>query len=40
MHLLTFLELRKPGPVFRALVIAAQGIFFNAYFLVYMISPK
>jgi hypothetical protein len=25
MHLLTFMELRKPGPLFRAAVIGAQG---------------
>ncbi|GIL43101.1 hypothetical protein Vafri_893, partial [Volvox africanus] len=40
MHLLTFFELRKPGPLFRAAVIAAQGVFFNAYFLTYLLSPR
>ncbi|GIL99348.1 hypothetical protein Vretimale_4533 [Volvox reticuliferus] len=40
MHLLTFFELRKPGPLFRASVIAAQGVFFNAYFLAYLLSPR
>jgi hypothetical protein len=30
MHLLTFLKLREPGPLFRAAVILAQGVFFNA----------
>lgn len=25
MHLLTFLELRKPGPVFKAMVVCGQG---------------
>ncbi len=33
MHLLTFFELRKPGPLFRAMVVMAQGVFFNLYFL-------
>ncbi|KXZ49990.1 hypothetical protein GPECTOR_18g146 [Gonium pectorale] len=40
MHLITFMELRKPGPLFRAAVIAAQGVFFNAYFLAYLLSPR
>lgn len=40
MHLLTFLKIRQPGPVFRAMVIVAQGVFFNAYFVAYLISPK
>lgn len=37
---LTFLTLRDPGPVFRAMVILAQGVFFNAYFVAYLLSPK
>lgn len=40
MHLLTFLSLRKPGYLFRGLVILAQGVMANAYFLAYLISPK
>jgi hypothetical protein len=40
MHLITFLELRKPGPLFRAAVIGAQGVFFNAYFLAYLLAPR
>lgn len=40
MHLLTFFEIRKPGPLFRAMVILAQGVFFNAYFLAYLMSPR
>eukprot|EP00877_Chromochloris_zofingiensis_P012107 jgi/Chrzof1/714/Cz01g26020.t1 len=40
MHLLTFLELRKPGPLFRGMVILAQGVAFNAYFIAYLLSPK
>ncbi|KAM7256816.1 hypothetical protein ACFE04_012557 [Oxalis oulophora] len=40
MHLMTFLELSKPKWYERAIVIAVQGVFFNAYFLGYIISPK
>lgn len=40
MHLLTFLELKKPSPLFRFFVIITQGIFFNSYFLLYLLSPK
>ncbi|CAM8880728.1 unnamed protein product [Rhodiola kirilowii] len=40
MHLMTFMEVAKPKWYERALVIAVQGVFFNAYFLGYLISPK
>ncbi|KAI9124994.1 hypothetical protein K1719_003610 [Acacia pycnantha] len=40
MHLMTFMEVSKPRWYERALVIAVQGVFFNAYFLGYMMSPK
>eukprot|EP01025_Chloroclados_australasicus_P013971 TRINITY_DN16537_c0_g1_i1.p1 TRINITY_DN16537_c0_g1~~TRINITY_DN16537_c0_g1_i1.p1 ORF type:complete len:365 (-),score=25.65 TRINITY_DN16537_c0_g1_i1:500-1471(-) len=40
MHLLTFLKLRDPGPIFRGFVILSQGIFFNTFFLAYLVSPK
>ncbi|CAM9371826.1 unnamed protein product [Pylaiella littoralis] len=40
MHLLTFLKLKKPGPVFRFAVMISQGIMYNAFFLSYLISPK
>ena len=39
MHLLTFLELKKPGPFMRLSVLLAQGIFFNGFFLAYLVSP-
>ncbi|CAF1077509.1 unnamed protein product [Adineta steineri] len=39
MHLLTFLELRNPGWIFRAFVLLGQGVFFNAFFVTYLISP-
>ncbi|AQK73855.1 alternative oxidase AOX1 precursor [Zea mays] len=40
MHLMTFMEVAKPKWYERALVLAVQGVFFNAYFLGYLISPK
>ncbi|XP_028755990.1 ubiquinol oxidase 2, mitochondrial [Neltuma alba] len=40
MHLMTFMEVSKPRWYERALVIAVQGVFFNAYFLGYLMSPK
>ncbi|KAE9606974.1 putative ubiquinol oxidase (non-electrogenic) [Lupinus albus] len=40
MHLMTFMEVAKPKWYERALVISVQGVFFNAYFLGYLLSPK
>ncbi|XP_027360032.1 ubiquinol oxidase 1, mitochondrial isoform X1 [Abrus precatorius] len=40
MHLMTFMEVAKPKWYERALVITVQGVFFNAYFLGYLLSPK
>ena len=40
MHLLTFLEARKPGPVMKGLVWLTQGIFFNFFWVAYLISPR
>ncbi|KAI8547194.1 hypothetical protein RHMOL_Rhmol07G0176300 [Rhododendron molle] len=40
MHLMTFIEIAKPQWYERALVFAVQGVFFNAYFLAYLASPK
>lgn len=39
MHLLTFLTVAKPNLLTRALVLAAQGVFYNAFFLTYLVSP-
>jgi len=39
MHLLTFLQLRHPGPVFRAAVISTQVVFTLGFTLAYLISP-
>jgi hypothetical protein len=40
MHLLTFLEIRRPSLAFRSLVLITQGVFFNMFFLAYMCSPR
>lgn len=40
MHLLTFMEIRQGGPLFRLAVLGAQGVFFNLFFLSYILSPK
>ena len=31
MHLMTFMTLRKPGIFFRALVLGAQGVYYNIF---------
>ncbi|EEC79382.1 hypothetical protein OsI_20294 [Oryza sativa Indica Group] len=40
MHLMTFMEVAKPRWYERTLVLAVQRVFFNAYFLGYLLSPK
>jgi len=40
MHLMTFVEIAQPTRLERYLVISAQGIFYAAYFLLYLISYK
>jgi ubiquinol oxidase len=40
MHLMAFVALFKPNWLERFLLILAQGIFFNAYFLLYLFSPR
>lgn len=40
MHLLTFLKLAEPGWFMRLMVLGAQGVFFNAFFVSYLISPR
>ncbi|XP_057448772.1 ubiquinol oxidase 1, mitochondrial-like [Lotus japonicus] len=40
MHLMTFMEVSDPKWYERALVITVQGVFFNAYFFGYLVSPK
>ncbi|KAJ3053570.1 hypothetical protein HK097_003947 [Rhizophlyctis rosea] len=40
MHLLTFMKMKQPSPVFRFMVLMGQGVFFNAFFISYIISPR
>lgn len=40
MHLITFIEIAKPTVLERLLVLVVQGGFFNAFFLLYLASPK
>jgi hypothetical protein len=40
MHLMTFLQVRKPGIFMRLLVAGAQGVFYNLFFLSYLLSPR
>ena len=40
MHLLTFLALAQPTRLERLIVLLAQGVFFNAFFLLYLLSPR
>jgi ubiquinol oxidase len=39
MHLMTFLHIAAPSSLERLLILLAQGIFYNAYFLLYLLSP-
>jgi len=39
MHLLTFMKIGQPSLFFRLLVLGAQGVFWNAFFVAYLISP-
>ncbi len=39
MHLMTFIEIAKPNRFERLLVILVQGVFYNAYFLLYLLAP-
>eukprot|EP01004_Peranema_trichophorum_P004816 NODE_3711_length_1301_cov_41.432937_g3246_i0.p1 GENE.NODE_3711_length_1301_cov_41.432937_g3246_i0~~NODE_3711_length_1301_cov_41.432937_g3246_i0.p1 ORF type:complete len:318 (+),score=60.33 NODE_3711_length_1301_cov_41.432937_g3246_i0:66-956(+) len=40
MHMLTFMYLAKPGVIFRNCVTIAQFLFWNTFFLAYLISPR
>lgn len=40
MHLLIGLKLYKPGKIMRGLLLLTQGIFYNFFFLFYLISPR
>jgi ubiquinol oxidase len=40
MHLLTFVQIAQPTTFERLLIIIAQGVFYNAFFLLYLLSSK
>ncbi|HET7268145.1 MAG TPA: alternative oxidase [Oleiagrimonas sp.] len=40
MHLMTFMELIKPTWIERALIVLVQGIFYNVFFALYLVSPR
>ncbi|KAL5499762.1 hypothetical protein EMCRGX_G011222 [Ephydatia muelleri] len=40
MHLLTALALKKPGPFFRLIVMAGQGVFVTLFWASYQVSPR
>jgi ubiquinol oxidase len=40
MHLLTFIEIAKPSKFERLLIVLAQGIFYNAFFILYICSSR
>lgn len=40
MHLMTMIELVQPKWHERLLVLTVQGVFFNAFFVLYVLSPK
>ena len=40
MHLFIFLNLKNPGILFRIMIVLAQGIFYNLYFITYLLFPK
>lgn len=40
MHLLTFLKMAEPGWFMKFMILGAQGVFFNGFFISYLMSPK
>lgn len=40
MHLMTFIEIAEPNWFERMLILLAQGIFFNFYFVLYLVAPR
>ena len=40
MHLLTFLKMAEPGRFMKFMILGAQGVFYNGFFLSYLISPR
>jgi len=40
MHLMIFMRISSPTAFERLLILLAQGIFYNCFFLLYLLSPK
>lgn len=40
MHLMTFIEIARPTRFERLLILLAQGVFYNVFFLLYLLSPR
>ncbi len=40
MHLMTFVHIAKPNRLERTLIVLTQGAFYNAFFALYLISPR
>lgn len=40
MHLMVFAHIAQPTMFERLLVLAAQGLFYNVYFVLYLVSPR
>jgi ubiquinol oxidase len=40
MHLMTFVTIAQPNWFERLMILVAQGLFFNAFFILYLFSPK
>lgn len=40
MHLMTFIHIARPSLFERFVILAAQGVFYNLFFLVYLVAPK
>jgi ubiquinol oxidase len=40
MHLMTFIEIAQPSRTERAIIMLGQAIFYNAYFWLYLFTPR
>ncbi|HSQ11165.1 MAG TPA: alternative oxidase [Burkholderiaceae bacterium] len=40
IHLMTFIQIARPSSFERLLILLAQGVFYNLFFLLYLISSK
>lgn len=40
MHLMVFMQIARPSAFERLLILLAQGLFYNLYFVLYLLSPR